>query len=284
MMNSDGGNVIPAKRTVISETIKCIGAFLLLVSVTKLFETVTLVEIMSWGNLRYGDSKLWEVYSMLNPYIGAFALAFVFATVCLAFKASGKSIGDSLGFGKIKVSHGISSVVMGFSLQATLSAVLTLLYAFVPALSKYSVSDRITENFASSDKISEIIFIVIITPIVEETVFRGVIFKKLSGVMPPVAAAIIASVMFGAAHGNTEQFIYSTLIALVLSFVMYKTNSIIAPMILHAAFNGGSYILALIPVKTIHCILIIPAFLALFIITLVIGFFSKKGRASNETL
>lgn len=96
-----------------------------------------------------------------------------------------------------------------------------------------------------SDDISiMIVMAVIMAPIFEEIVFRGIIQKGLINKgMKPLKAIWISAFVFGLVHGNPWQFVGAVLLGFVLGIVYYKTKSLLMPMLLHAFNNGISTIL-----------------------------------------
>ncbi len=83
-----------------------------------------------------------------------------------------------------------------------------------------------------------LVMTVILAPILEEILFRGIILKGLiNNGSQPVAAIIISAVIFGVVHFNPWQFAGALLLGLVLGLVYYKTKSLLMPILLHA-FNN----------------------------------------------
>ncbi|KFF20930.1 CPBP family intramembrane glutamic endopeptidase [Chryseobacterium sp. JM1] len=83
-----------------------------------------------------------------------------------------------------------------------------------------------------------IIMTVIMAPIFEEIIFRGIIQKGLMNKgVDPKRAIFYASVIFGLIHGNPWQFVGAVLLGGVLGLVYYKTKSLLLPMLLHG-FNN----------------------------------------------
>ncbi len=105
------------------------------------------------------------------------------------------------------------------------------------------VSDSMLyETAAASDMISSaplpvtILVIVIIGPIVEELIFRRAIIDRL-GKYGERMAIIVSSVAFGMFHGNLNQFVYATLLGLILGNTYVKTGKMKYPIILHMLVN-----------------------------------------------
>lgn len=83
-------------------------------------------------------------------------------------------------------------------------------------------------------------------PIVEELIFRGLIYNRLKDMVNVKWAVILSAVLFGVFHGNWVQAPYAVIIGLVAAFVYEKYKSIIAPILLHMTVNitsvGISYL------------------------------------------
>lgn len=87
----------------------------------------------------------------------------------------------------------------------------------------------------------------VITPVIEETIFRWAFFGRLKKYMATAAAAIGSSLIFGIYHGNIIQFIYASLFGLILCFVYWRFNGVAASVFTHSAANIVSYVTALVP-------------------------------------
>ncbi len=78
---------------------------------------------------------------------------------------------------------------------------------------------------------------VIVAPIVEELIFRGLIFRSLKGGMPRIVAALVSSAVFAVLHGTIMWMLYTFLLGLVLCVLYEKTRSLWACIACHMAFN-----------------------------------------------
>jgi len=79
---------------------------------------------------------------------------------------------------------------------------------------------------------------VILAPIVEEILYRGVIYNRMKRVMNVKLAMILSSVYFGICHGNYVQGLYAFMIGMMFVFVYDKYKTIWAPMLFHISANG----------------------------------------------
>ncbi len=85
--------------------------------------------------------------------------------------------------------------------------------------------------------------LLIIAPIFEELLCRGVIFEAIRAKRGAWAACIISSMIFGLMHFEPQFVLNAFIIGLLLSYIYLRTRSIFAPMILHSINNLFAYVL-----------------------------------------
>ena len=79
---------------------------------------------------------------------------------------------------------------------------------------------------------------VIVAPIVEEIVFRAVLFNFFSRRVGVVAGVIVTSLIFSVFHLNVVAFLVLFLLGIALQVLYIKTKSIYSCMLFHAAHNA----------------------------------------------
>ena len=79
--------------------------------------------------------------------------------------------------------------------------------------------------------------VVVIAPLFEELLFRGIIMRDFMKIMRPWAAITLQAVFFGAAHAVLFQSIFAFAVGIILGVVYYKTHSLKTVAICHGAFN-----------------------------------------------
>lgn len=110
-----------------------------------------------------------------------------------------------------------------------------------------------TSDGSSFNTFVNLLSIVILAPIIEELIFRGILannsmrFGKLS-------AIITSGLCFGLYHMNYEQVIYAASLGIVLAFLLEKTKSIIPCIIFHVFFNIFGAITSLFPGEVLESI------------------------------
>lgn len=83
-----------------------------------------------------------------------------------------------------------------------------------------------------------ILRIVIIAPIVEELIFRGVIMSGFSRIYHPVWAIFFSALLFALFHLNPWQFAAAFALGLILGWIRIRTGSVLACIAGHAIHNG----------------------------------------------
>lgn len=87
-----------------------------------------------------------------------------------------------------------------------------------------------------------IIAAVIVAPIGEEIIFRGMITKLLLEEYRPTKAIIISALIFGIIHFNPAQIPGAIIAGILLGWLYYKTRSVIPGIILHFINNAASVV------------------------------------------
>ncbi len=103
-----------------------------------------------------------------------------------------------------------------------------------------------------------IVMTLVIAPLMEEWLFRGVIFRAISegGSRPGsrssvVVGVVVSAVLFGLAHGEPLQFVGLALLGVVLAVLVVRTKRLIPSVITHVSFNGVA-IIALVAQRSGH--------------------------------
>ncbi len=79
---------------------------------------------------------------------------------------------------------------------------------------------------------------VILAPVLEETVFRGVVLRGFLNNYKPVYAITLSGLLFGISHFMPPQIIGATIIGILIGFVYFATRSLVLCILVHAFHNG----------------------------------------------
>ena len=87
---------------------------------------------------------------------------------------------------------------------------------------------------------SLLVFAVILAPVAEEMLFRGILLPLLVRRTGAMAGLLLTAVGFAALHGNLGTFVPLAVISVALSLAYARTGSLLVPMAMHALFNGAN--------------------------------------------
>lgn len=85
--------------------------------------------------------------------------------------------------------------------------------------------------------------LVVIAPLVEEVIFRGLLLPALSRRFGIVAASIVSSFLFAAVHWQLNVGIITFIMGLLLSWLYYRTRSLWPAIMFHSLKNLLAFIL-----------------------------------------
>lgn len=86
---------------------------------------------------------------------------------------------------------------------------------------------------------------VIEAPVIEEILFRCIIFRGLGTKLPLIPALIISGFIFGMVHVNAATLIPLWFLGVAFAWVYWRTQSIFAPVTMHFLFNALNLVLCL---------------------------------------
>lgn len=111
---------------------------------------------------------------------------------------------------------------------------------------------------------------VVMAPVLEEIVCRGLMYTRLKKGLPVIAAAIITSLVFGTVHGTVIWAIYTFIFSMVLIWVFERFQSLTACILLHMAYNLSGMALSYIPQEAGGVVLV------LFVVGIVVAVLMYK--------
>ena len=89
-------------------------------------------------------------------------------------------------------------------------------------------------------------FVLLEAPLLEEPLFRGVVFGGMSKVMPVWAAMGLSGFLFALVHINAATFIPLWFLGIAFAWLYARTGTLLAPMAVHFTFNALNLILCLL--------------------------------------
>lgn len=145
----------------------------------------------------------------------------------------------TLGISRFPVWRSLFSIALIFiGFAILISAVFFLIEALMP---NFNVDEPQVNEFTANRSAISLWALVLIPPILEETVFRGFTFPAFSRKRGVVFGAVVSSALFGFAHFQANIIVYTFILGLLLCWLYTRTGSIVPGMGLHMLNNYVAY-------------------------------------------
>jgi uncharacterized protein len=189
-----------------------------------------IVGISIFSRLHIGETMterfgLWTIFS--------FTLAFIIILFLLRndrknvrlLRGEPSSLGATIGWS-------IGGVFLAFIAQILAANIETNIFGVDPGSEN-------TQMLVNVIEVTPLLIIVtsIIGPILEEIIFRKIIFGVLYVKTNFFVAALISSIMFSLLHGEPQHLLLYASMGFTFAFLYVKTNRIIVPIFAHVAMN-----------------------------------------------
>lgn len=202
---------------------------------------VSIIQVMFLGVIGVINKELlsanWVNYASIA--ISFYLIGFpVFYFMIKNLPEEGKRESRKLGAFEI-----IKICVMSYSVVYIFSLLTNLIMMLISVIKGSEVINPLVNVLEGSNWIWSLVFAGILSPIIEEMMFRDVMLNKLRRYGDKVTI-ITTAVLFGLFHGNFSQFFYAVALGMVFAYVTLKTGTIKYSIILHIVVNIiGSIIL-----------------------------------------
>lgn len=132
------------------------------------------------------------------------------------------------------------ALVTGFALQLPLAELSNLSELVFPiSLEQKEFIHRVMTPKGCSQVLTTLLALVVIVPICEESLFRGLLLRGLNHTYGAVRALLVSSILFGLSHLRLPTAILPAIVAgLFLGLIALRTGSIWPSIALHAAVNA----------------------------------------------
>ncbi len=129
---------------------------------------------------------------------------------------------------------------------ALTASVLTYIFNITGLIADPAYQEAADGLFTASPYMSVLIIMYcIISPTIEETLFRFLLFgfiNKKTG--RPIAAILVSAVVFGLYHLNPVQILYGFLMGLVIAVSYHRNRNLLVPIVTHASANAVALVIA----------------------------------------
>lgn len=172
-------------------------------------------------------------YNILQTIPVDFLYFIILFIIIVLFKVKCKTTLRDLGF----ANRGVAVVAGLISAFVSVVVVYALYCSFgKPRSYTYYFVEETKYLKTTFDWVQFFFFSALVAPVVEETLYRGVLYSPYRKRYGSTAAIIITSILFSVSHFGLS--LLSTFIGGILLAILYeKTESLIAPIIAHVTYN-----------------------------------------------
>lgn len=146
-------------------------------------------------------------------------------------------------------------VLLGLGGQCFFTGAIGLLMGHFPNF--FEAYTETIQSLIQGNVFVVVLYTVLIAPVAEEVVFRGVILHKARRVLPFLGANVLQAAFFGIYHQNIVQGIYAALCGFLFGLVCRKFNSLYASILLHILVNASAFLVMLLPVSDMSSIVLL---------------------------
>lgn len=189
----------------------------------------------------YSGNSVSVIQNIIMRYIFVSVVVAALVSIMIYFfilKGKGVSFKERCEFHKVKSKDTLSIILLALSLGALSTSFIVL------TQNTFKSYQEVSKNMAvGMESILGIIAVIILIPIFEEILFRGLIFNELKNNVNIIISVVLQAAIFAIAHGNIAQAIYAFFLGLMASLIYIWTKSIVSNMLLHITFNlSGTFI------------------------------------------
>lgn len=102
---------------------------------------------------------------------------------------------------------------------------------------------KVVGDMAGQNGIFTFLYMVIAAPILEESIFRGIMLDGLLKKYTPIKSILISSLLFGLVHLNPWQFITGLFFGIFIGWIYYKSGSLSLAILIHFTANLSGFLM-----------------------------------------
>lgn len=175
--------------------------------------------------------------AMLFTLIASIICLFVFWLIIILSKTTVK---ERLDLYPVSFKTLWPVIILGITLNIFISYLIDFLPVPEIIMQEYAEA---TKLLGSDITVVQVFSVVIMAPVLEEILYRGLIMKSLQRGIPVIIALIIQAVLFGLMHGQLLWICYATFFGVLLALIKLRYKSLYPSILLHLSFNIANYIL-----------------------------------------
>ncbi len=201
-----------------------------------------------------------------NTYlITAISAALAIPWIWRLYKKNQKMQNYRVVKGSISWKYYIPAAICGMASSWTASAFVSLIQREASGDGVIAEYGELMDSLYSAPAFLQILAAGFLVPILEELIFRGVIYQQLKRFLNKRMAMLYSALLFGIYHGNLVQGIYAFILGLMMVYIYERYKNIAAPIVFHCSVNALSVILSMFIVEPSYYVLAASAIICVAI-------------------
>ncbi|QNU65938.1 CPBP family intramembrane metalloprotease [Ruminiclostridium herbifermentans] len=249
------------------------------------------IAVMKSMEFTFYHSSLWEIESFRevigeNPHLPLMAtyLISILIYILITKPIKNKSILEYIRFKKISFKDTLIAIYIGLGALIFNTSIINI--SFIDkAFPQFD--NLLSFNYESSSLIIGILTAVIIGPLLEEFLFRGLIFNELKESIPLIPSVLISSLLYGVIFMDIPLMTFCFVAALLYTFVYIQVNSLLAVYVIDIVATLGVLVSRRLGIESVISdvgdIYMIPVFL--FSIVMIVSgcyyLWKQKSQMTN---
>ena len=158
--------------------------------------------------------------------------------ICLIFRLRRRSPAREFALHFVNPLRLAEFALLGSAVNVVISVALSVLPLPEEALESF---ETLYSGLDGSHLAIELFAVVLIGPLVEEIIFRGIAMTRFCPTFGDAAAVFLSALLFGLVHGTPIAVGYSFLVGLLLALIYLRYRSILPCIVFHCFFNLAPY-------------------------------------------
>lgn len=136
--------------------------------------------------------------------------------------------------------------LISYAVMILLNFLTTFLLSFIELFKTESIVNPVQQVISTGSPWLSLLCIVVLSPIIEELLFRKILLDRVR-IYGDKVAIIFTAIAFGFYHGNLSQLFYAVGLGIILAYIVLKTNQLKYSIGIHMFVNAmGSLILPML--------------------------------------
>ena len=136
--------------------------------------------------------------------------------------------------------------LISYAVMILLNFLTTFLLSFIELFKTESIVNPVQQVILTGSPWLSLLCIVVLSPIIEELLFRKILLDQVR-IYGDKVAIIFTAIAFGFYHGNLSQLFYAVGLGIILAYIVLKTNQLKYSIGIHMFVNAmGSLILPML--------------------------------------